>query len=220
MRRIEALTGPEAVALLRGHDAVLRDAAAALRKRPEEVAGAIAELRDKAKAAAKAAAAPANGASTSAALVARAADVGGATVLAEVVDAPTPRRCWRSPTRPRASSATPRSCSARAVDGRVHLVASVAPALVQRGVHAGEVVKTAAEVAGGGGGGRDTMAQAGGRDPERLPRGARRRRARRSKPHSRLTVTDARARAGLRQRSLRLRPQRRDGHAGDADRGD
>jgi alanyl-tRNA synthetase len=56
-----------------------------------------------------------------------------------------------------------------AADGRVHLVASVAPALVQRGVKAGEIVKAAAEVTGGGGGGRDTMAQAGGRDPERLP---------------------------------------------------
>jgi alanyl-tRNA synthetase len=29
-------------------------------------------------------------------------------------------------------------------------------------------VKQAAEVVGGGGGGRDTMAQAGGRDPEKL----------------------------------------------------
>ena len=56
-----------------------------------------------------------------------------------------------------------------AVDGRVHLVASVAPALVERGVKAGEIVKAAARVTGGGGGGRDTMAQAGGRDPERLP---------------------------------------------------
>jgi alanyl-tRNA synthetase len=55
-----------------------------------------------------------------------------------------------------------------AADGRVHLVASVAPALVVRGVKAGAVVKAAAQVAGGGGGGRDTMAQAGGRDPERL----------------------------------------------------
>ena len=56
-----------------------------------------------------------------------------------------------------------------AVDGRVHLVASVAPALVERGVKAGEIVKVAAaEVAGGGGGGRDTMARAGGRDPEKL----------------------------------------------------
>ena len=34
---------------------------------------------------------------------------------------------------------------------------------------AGEVVKVAAQVAGGGGGGRDTMAQAGGRDPDKLP---------------------------------------------------
>ena len=32
----------------------------------------------------------------------------------------------------------------------------------------GEVVKAAAEVVGGGGGGRDTLAQAGGREPERL----------------------------------------------------
>jgi len=56
-----------------------------------------------------------------------------------------------------------------AVDGRVHLVANVAPALVERGVKAGNVVRAAAQVAGGGGGGRDTMAQAGGRDPEKLP---------------------------------------------------
>ena len=56
-----------------------------------------------------------------------------------------------------------------AVDGRVHLAASVAPAFVERGVRAGEIVKIAAQVVGGGGGGRDTMAQAGGRDPERLP---------------------------------------------------
>ena len=56
-----------------------------------------------------------------------------------------------------------------AVDGRVHLVANFAPAVVERGVKAGDVVRAAAEVAGGGGGGRDTMAQAGGRDPEKLP---------------------------------------------------
>jgi alanyl-tRNA synthetase len=55
-----------------------------------------------------------------------------------------------------------------AADGRVHLVASVAPELVARGVKAGAVVKLAAGVVGGGGGGRDTMAQAGGRNPEKL----------------------------------------------------
>ena len=51
----------------------------------------------------------------------------------------------------------------------MHLVASVAPALVERGVRAGEIVKVAAQVTGGGGGGRDTMAQAGGREPDKLP---------------------------------------------------
>ncbi len=62
-----------------------------------------------------------------------------------------------------------RSCSGAVVDGRVHLIVSVPPTLVHRGVSAGAVVKVAAEVVGGGGGGRDTFAQAGGRDPEKLP---------------------------------------------------
>ena len=55
-----------------------------------------------------------------------------------------------------------------AAEGKVAFVASVAPALVERGVHAGNIVKLAAQVTGGGGGGRDTMAQAGGRDPSKL----------------------------------------------------
>jgi alanyl-tRNA synthetase len=54
-----------------------------------------------------------------------------------------------------------------APDGRVHLVANVSPSLTDR-VQAGDIVGTAARVVGGGGGGRDTMAQAGGRDPSKL----------------------------------------------------
>ncbi len=53
-------------------------------------------------------------------------------------------------------------------EGRVDLVASVAPALVERGLRAGEIVKLAAAEVGGGGGGRDTLARAGGRNPEQL----------------------------------------------------
>ena len=57
-----------------------------------------------------------------------------------------------------------------AVDGeRVFLVANFAPAAVERGLKAGDTIKAAAQVAGGGGGGRDNLAQAGGRDPEKLP---------------------------------------------------
>ena len=51
----------------------------------------------------------------------------------------------------------------------MHLVANVSPAVVERGVKAGDLVSAAAPVVGGGGGGRDTLAQAGGRDPEKLP---------------------------------------------------
>ena len=54
-------------------------------------------------------------------------------------------------------------------EDRVDLIATVAPALVSRGVRAGELVKIAAAVVGGGGGGRDTMARAGGRDVAKLP---------------------------------------------------
>src|SRR5262249_3827290 len=54
-------------------------------------------------------------------------------------------------------------------EGRVDLIASVAPSLVARGVRAGDIVKVAAAEVGGGGGGRDTLARAGGRDPAKLP---------------------------------------------------
>ena len=91
-------------------------------------------------------------------------------VVVEATSAPGRRaRCWRSRTPCASGSATPPWCSACAVDGRVHLVANFAPAAVERGLRAGDVVRAAAKVAGGGGGGRDTMAQAGGRDPEKLP---------------------------------------------------
>jgi alanyl-tRNA synthetase len=55
-----------------------------------------------------------------------------------------------------------------AVDGRVFLVANVAPAAVERGINAGDLVRTAAPIVGGGGGGRPTLAQAGGKDPDKL----------------------------------------------------
>jgi alanyl-tRNA synthetase len=53
-------------------------------------------------------------------------------------------------------------------DGKPILIAAVTDDLVQRGLHAGNLVKQAARVVGGGGGGRPTLAQAGGKDPEKL----------------------------------------------------
>lgn len=53
-------------------------------------------------------------------------------------------------------------------DGKVMLVVKVAPEWVQKGVHAGELVRQVAQIAGGTGGGRAEFAQAGGRDPAKL----------------------------------------------------
>jgi len=52
--------------------------------------------------------------------------------------------------------------------GRPALVAAVTPDLVERGVDAGRLVRGLAHMVGGGGGGKPTLAQAGGRDPNRL----------------------------------------------------
>ena len=54
-------------------------------------------------------------------------------------------------------------------EGRASLLVAATPGAVERGVKAGAVVKVAAAAVGGGGGGRDNMAQAGGKDPEKLP---------------------------------------------------
>ena len=52
--------------------------------------------------------------------------------------------------------------------GRPSFVAAVTPDLVDTGLRADLLIKGVAAVVGGGGGGRATLAQAGGRDPERI----------------------------------------------------
>jgi alanyl-tRNA synthetase len=54
------------------------------------------------------------------------------------------------------------------IDGKPGLVAAVTPDLLDSGLKADVLVKEVAEVVGGGGGGRPTLAQAGGKDPEKL----------------------------------------------------
>src|SRR5437588_5911082 len=165
VRRIEAVTGPEGVALMRRHDDILQGLAHELRTQPESVPDLVANLRAKAAQARTGAAAPAISIEE---LSARATNVNGEKVL--VADVPTTDEKELLGVLDRLK---PRLGDAAIVlgakaDGRVLFVASVAPALVERGVKAGAVVKAAAEVAGGGGGGRDTMARAGGRDVEKL----------------------------------------------------
>ena len=60
------------------------------------------------------------------------------------------------------------AASCRIGDGKPGFIAMVTPDLVNRGLHAGEIVKQVAKVTGGGGGGKAHMAQAGGKDKGRI----------------------------------------------------
>ncbi|QBE98669.1 Alanine--tRNA ligase [Blautia producta] len=53
--------------------------------------------------------------------------------------------------------------------GKVNLLAMVTDSAMKAGAHAGNLVKGMAAVVGGGGGGRPNMAQAGGKNPEKVP---------------------------------------------------
>ena len=170
VRRIEALTGPEAVALLRSHDALLRETATLVRKRPEEVAIAVADLQQKLKDARKGGQGAGGAGATDVDVAGRAQQIDGATVLIDALSDADPKTLRDQADAARGKLGDDSAVVlGAAVEGRVHLVAAVSPSLVARGVKAGAIVKAAAQVAGGGGGGKDTMAQAGGRDPEKLP---------------------------------------------------
>ncbi len=177
VRRIEALTGAAAVELLREHDRWLGEIAATLRTRPEGAPEAVREREAERKRLEKAlksggpgvgGAGARGGAVDLDALVGRVEEIEGAQVLAGVVEVPDAKALLEVLDRVRGRLPEAAILLGTAVDGRVHLVAGVSPALIERGVKAGAVVKAAAEVAGGGGGGRDTVAQAGGRHPEKL----------------------------------------------------
>ncbi|MGH2878780.1 MAG: alanine--tRNA ligase [Solirubrobacteraceae bacterium] len=170
VRRIEALTGPAAVAVLRAHGHALGEIAATLRTTPDRAAELVAEHEAERKKLQKATRALDNAGGVDVeALLAGVEQIGGVPVLAaEVAVADTkvlPEVADRLKGKLGGEGVLVLGAS---VGERAALFVSAAPSVVSRGVKAGAIVKLAAEVVGGGGGGRDTMAQAGGRDPSKL----------------------------------------------------
>ena len=92
--------------------------------------------------------------------------------------------------------------------GRPHLIASLTKSAVESGLNAADIIREAAEAVGGRGGGRDTMAQAGGKDAAKLEEAIEdgspgdRNPSYRRRPVARL---EPRSGARLRQRPLRVR---------------
>ncbi len=173
VRRIEAVAGPAAVELLREHDRLLREIAQALRTVPDQALEAVRarerERKELAKALERGGEAGGDaGAVDVQELAGRVADIAGVPVLATLVEAHDAKALLDVADRLKGRLAEAVIVLGTAVDGRAHLLVSVAPELVARGVKAGAIVKAAAAIVGGGGGGRDTLAQAGGREAEKL----------------------------------------------------
>ena len=173
VRRIEALTGPVAVELLREHDRALTLTGRSLRVPPDRVPAAVEELRGRAseleRTAKQGGAGTGNGAVELDQLLASAREVGGARVLTTAIEGVGGQELLDLADRLKGRLGDAAVVLGSAGAEKVDLVASVSPTLVARGVKAGEIVRAAAAQVGGGGGGRDTAARAGGRDVARLP---------------------------------------------------
>jgi alanyl-tRNA synthetase len=171
MRRIEAVTGPGAVELMRRHDRVLTEASRVLRVPPERVSDSVTELRSRVRELERASRSGATGDAIDVEqLAAAAVERDGARVLVATVPAPDGKALLDVADRLKNKLGDAAIVLASTGENRVDLVASVSASLVERGVRAGEIVKLAAAEVGGGGGGRDTLARAGGRDPQGLPK--------------------------------------------------
>jgi alanyl-tRNA synthetase len=163
VRRIEAVTGPEAARLFQERTQRLNELAAKLKVPEHEVVNAVDRLSLRVKELEKKpkqAAAEVD--------VSKAEERGGVHVLVEVMDGLDANSLRDLSDRARQKLGDAVVVLGSATDGRAHIVANVSPSAVERGVKAGEIVRTAAPVMGGGGGGRDTLAQAGGKDPAKL----------------------------------------------------
>jgi alanyl-tRNA synthetase len=169
VRRIEAVTGPAGLELFRRRTEELREIAALLRVPEDQVQTAVRKLQEQVKAARKADQGGGLDPAVANRLAESATDVAGIKLVVEPVERADQRSLNALADAVRQKLGDAAVVLGAAADGRVFLVANFAPAAVERGLKAGEVVKAAAEVAGGGGGGRDNLAQAGGRDPDKLP---------------------------------------------------
>ena len=167
VRRIEAVTGPVAIGLLRRHDSALREAAAALRTTPEEVPAALAKREAKLKELEKSA--KSGGSVDLDSLIGSAVSLGDVKFVGAALDGFDPKSLPDLADRIRGKLGDQGVVFlASAAEDRVDLVVTCGPQAIAAGVKAGDVIRPAAESVGGGGGGRDNMARAGGKDPARV----------------------------------------------------
>jgi alanyl-tRNA synthetase len=169
-RRIEAVTGEAAYKMLNDQLSILKEAAGKLKTNPKEVASRIDLLladmkqlqRENESLTAKL------GNIEAGSIMDQAKEINGVTVLASTVQGMDMNnlRNMADDLKEKLGSAVVVLGSVN--EGKVNLIAGVTKDLIEKGYHAGKLIKEVATRCGGGGGGRPDMAQAGGKDPNQL----------------------------------------------------
>ncbi|MGD9781550.1 MAG: alanine--tRNA ligase [Kiritimatiellia bacterium] len=171
VRRIEAQTGLVACDHTAQEHAILASLAQRLSIGSEALPARIEALLEQTQKLEKElkAAAEKSALEKGAALAGKFAPIGGLPVLIESVGelAADPLRALVESLRKQ----TPESVIllAAVADGKITFILNAGPAAQAKGIHAGKLVGAIAKLAGGGGGGKSDKAQAGGKDPDKLP---------------------------------------------------
>ncbi|OAT84338.1 alanine--tRNA ligase [Bacillus sp. MKU004] len=169
-RRIEAVTGENAYRLLNDQVALLKEAANKLKANPKDIVSRVdsmmAEMKDLQRENESLAAKLSNIEAGS--LTDKVKVIDGINVLSAKVGAADSNtlRTMMDDLKQKLGSAV--IVLGTSGDGKVNVIAGVTKDLVDKGYHAGKLVKEVASRCGGGGGGRPDMAQAGGKNPEKL----------------------------------------------------
>jgi alanyl-tRNA synthetase len=169
IRRIEAVTGPGAVAAVQEQEGALREVADRLKAQPGEVAARIQQIQEQVRTLEKELARYKSklAGSQSDDLLAQAIEISGIKVLAATIEGADAKALREMADKLRDKLKSCALVLGSAVDGRVALIAAVTADLTAK-VKAGELVNFVAGQVGGKGGGKPDMAQAGGTEPDKL----------------------------------------------------
>ncbi|SPA45001.1 alanine--tRNA ligase [Cupriavidus taiwanensis] len=170
IRRVEAITGDNALHYLQGLDAKLNQAAAVLKAQPSELVPRIGQVQDQVRALEKELERLKSklAASQGDELAAQAVDVNGLKVLAAQLDGADVKTLRETMDKLKDKLQSAAIVLGAVADGKVSLIAGVTADATGK-VKAGELVNFVAQQVGGKGGGRPDMAQAGGTEPGKLP---------------------------------------------------
>ena len=170
IRRVEAVTGEGALALVQSINRKLNEAAGALKTSPDELPSRIAQVQDQVKSLEKEIAALKSklAAGQGDEMLAKAIDVNGIKVLAATMEGADVGTLRETMDKLKDKLGTAAIVLASVLEGKVSLIAGVTKDATGK-VKAGELVNFVAQQVGGKGGGRPDMAQAGGTDPAALP---------------------------------------------------